>query len=535
MATIKEIDDRIVQIEADLAALAEQELKTGNQLGNLVRIGGRTVTKNELGQLRQQLQSELDELNAIAQPYFDAKNAYKDAMMEIAPAKEQAKDPKGLLTKKGTLTTAERSEKLLIQKAQKKVKDIERTLPSLKKKSDQAEKASYNVPQQQQDFSGSPELVQAYRRAFGTPRPATGKTATTPKPTTAATGVSRGGGGGSVGGTRRPQNPKVGDKWTGPKGVTWEWTGKKWKSLGKQPVVGGEQWQAIIQEEFGSLWDVYNNNADVKAVIDKSVQEGWFNDETKLNASLMNTGWYRTTEAAARQFSIRMSTDPATVEDDIATTAENINQQSMNLGITFNADTLRKLATDSIKFGYSEQQLLNAIGSESVAQATLGGPAGTQDLLRGTTAQSLRRAAKEYGQKMSDDVIESWTKDLMTGKKTSVQWEDMLKGQAYTQFRSLREALDRGETVESAMSAYKRQASSILEGLVNVDEIDWAEDKWNKALNYRDEKTNDYRQMDIWEWNKYLRTLPEWQETGNAKDIYRNVAMSLAQGFGKMA
>lgn len=534
MATIKEIDDRIVQIEADLASLAAQELKTGNQLGNLVRVGGRTMTKNELGQLRQQLQSELDQLNAIAQPYFDAKNAYKDAMMEIASAKEQAKDPKGLLTKKGTLTATERSEKLLIQQAQKKVKDIERTLPSLKKKSDQAEKASYNIPQQQQDFPGSPELGQAYRQAFGTPRPATGTTAAATRPTTAGTSAG-GGGAGGAGGATRPKNPKVGDKWTGPKGVTWEWTGKKWKSLGKQPVVGGDQWQAIIQEEFGSLWDVYNSNADVKAVIDKSVQEGWYNDETKLNASLMNTSWYRTTEAAARQFAIRMSTDPATVEDNITTTAENIKQQSMNLGITFNADTLRKLATDSIKFGYSDQQLLNAIGSEAVAQATLGGPAGTQDLLRGSTAQSLRKSAKEYGQKMSDDVIEQWTKDLMTGKKTSVQWEDMLKGQAYTQFRSLRDALDRGETVESAMSAYKRQASTILEGLVNVDEIDWAEDKWNKALNYRDEKTNDYRQMDIWEWNKYLRTLPEWQETGNAKDVYRNVAMSLAQGFGKMA
>jgi len=85
------------------------------------------------------------------------------------------------------------------------------------------------------------------------------------------------------------------------------------------------------------------------------------------------------------------------------------------------------------------------------------------------------------------------------------------------------------------MSAYKQQANRVLEGLVDVDQIDWTDDKWNKALNFKDEKTNEYRQMDIYEWNKYLRTLPEWQETDNAKSTYRNVAMSLAKGFGKMA
>ena len=41
--------------------------------------------------------------------------------------------------------------------------------------------------------------------------------------------------------------------------------------------------------------------------------------------------------------------------------------------------------------------------------------------------------------------------------------------------------------------------------------------------------------MDLWEWTKYLRTLPEWQNTDQAKDVYRNVAMGLAQGFGRMA
>jgi hypothetical protein len=54
-------------------------------------------------------------------------------------------------------------------------------------------------------------------------------------------------------------------------------------------------------------------------------------------------------------------------------------------------------------------------------------------------------------------------------------------------------------------------------------------------LNFRDPKTNEYRQMDLWEWNTYLRSLPEWQNTDEANIAYGNLAQSLARGFGKTA
>ena len=85
------------------------------------------------------------------------------------------------------------------------------------------------------------------------------------------------------------------------------------------------------------------------------------------------------------------------------------------------------------------------------------------------------------------------------------------------------------------MYGYQQAAQSTLGNVIDTSQIDWTSDKWNKALNYRDEKTGEYRQMDLWEWNKYLRKLPEWQQTDEAKQTYQNVAYSLAQGFGKIA
>jgi hypothetical protein len=304
---------------------------------------------------------------------------------------------------------------------------------------------------------------------------------------------------------------------------------------GKKVVVGSEKWKTIIQEEFGGLWDVYNENPDVKKVIDKAVKEGWFNDETKLTASLQSTNWYRTTEQSARQYAIRLSSDPATVEDEITTEVENLRASSLATGLTIDDGTLRRIATNKIKFGWSPQQTTNAIGSEVVALAQVGGAQGMTDLRQGSVGRNLRETARLYAQKPADADLDTWVADIMTGRKTETQWEDFMRNSAKTQFRSLAPALDRGDTVEDATYAYKQQALQTLGGTIDPSQIDWTQDKWNKALNFNDPKTNESRQMDLWEWNKYLRTLPEWQQTDDAKQVYRNVAYSLAQGFGKMA
>lgn len=338
---------------------------------------------------------------------------------------------------------------------------------------------------------------------------------TTPQPGTTTGGGPTTGGGGTAGGGQAPASGGKGGK-------------------GKKPKVAPD-WASIVQQEFGSLWDVYNGNADVKAVLDQAVKEGWYNDETKLSAQLQNTGWYRTTERSARQFAIRNSTDPASVEDEIVTGMEDLRQSALANGFTFDDMTLRRLSTDKIKYGWSAQQTTSAIGSEAVAQAQGRGAQGLSDLRSGFVGQQLRKIAKSYAQKPSETQLDSFINDIMTGKKTTQQFTDAMRNSAKTMFRSLAPAIDQGQDVETAMYAYQQAAQSTLGNVIDTSTIDWTSDKWNKALNFRDEKTGEYRQMDLWEWNKYLRKLPEWQQTDEAKQTYQNVAYALAQGFGKIA
>ena len=328
--------------------------------------------------------------------------------------------------------------------------------------------------------------------------------------------------------TAAPATPKA----TGNKKKKKKETGATGEGAGSGTTTApAPDWAKIVQEEFGPLWDVYNSNPDVKDVLDRSVQEGWFNDETKLSESLRGTSWYRTTERAARQFAIRQSTDPAQVEDEILAKIEDVRGSASANALSFDESTLRKLATDTIKYGWSEQQQLNALGSEAVAQARAGGARGVADLRSGFVGQDLRKTAAAYAQKPQDELLDSWITDIMTGKKTQEQWKDLMRSTAATQFRSLQPALDKGQDVTTAMFAYKQQASRILGEVMDTTDIDWTDSKWNPALNYRDPKTNEYRQMDLWEWNKYLRGMSEWQQTTEAKNVYGNVAMSLQNAF----
>jgi uncharacterized pyridoxamine 5'-phosphate oxidase family protein len=352
-------------------------------------------------------------------------------------------------------------------------------------------------------------------------------------------------------GNKKPLKPIAGDTYTNSKNVKFTFKDNKWVRTatlsttdksgatvvvdGKTVVVGSEQWKTIVQEEFGSMWDVYNSDQEVKKVIDESVKEGYFDDETKMTAKLQNTTWFRTTQQSTRQFAIQQSTDPSTLEARITASIEDMRANAGAQGFTLNDMTLRKLATDSLKFGWSDQQKLNALGSEQVAQAQLGGPQGMADLRQSSTGRNLRAKAAAYFQKPSEEMIGTWTQQILTGQKTEVQFDELMRNSARTQFRSLQPALDRGEDVDTAMYAYKQQVGATLGSSIDASQIDWTQDKWNKALNFRDEKTGEYRQMDLWEWNTYLRSLPEWQNTDEAKRAYGNLAQSLARGFGKTA
>lgn len=494
----------------DEAARAESEAISA------LAVLGDPIYKNKI--YRRTNLSEIRELQKIAKGLTSARKTAESTLKKVRQPIEDAKKQVSELRKKISpedVRTGQRKQVVGPSAAAAQIADLERQISAAEgqpapKPKDETKPAPTAAPK---ETASAGQFRMAEEARPGPTVTTGGKTGGTKT----STKTPRGTGAAVSGGT----NIFLGD-------TTGATTATGGAAAGAAPL---PEWAKIVQQEFGPLWDVYNSNPDVKDVLDRSVQEGWFNDETKLSESLRGTGWYRTTERAARQFAIRQSTDPAQVEDEILAKIEDVRGSASANALSFDESTLRKLATDTIKYGWSEQQQLNALGSEAVAQARAGGARGVADLRSGFVGQDLRKTAAAYAQKPQDELLDSWITDIMTGKKTQEQWKDLMRSTAATQFRSLQPALDKGQDVTTAMFAYKQQASRILGEVMDTTDIDWTDSKWNPALNYRDPKTNEYRQMDLWEWNKYLRGMSEWQQTTEAKNVYGNVAMSLQNAF----
>ena len=380
----------------------------------------------------------------------------------------------------------------------------------------------------------APQLLPLVKKGFSfIPKPTTASVDST---VTTRNAVNRVDAAGRSGMGATTPKPLLGGGVVDDGGTTGSGTGlKKGEVLfdGKKVKIGGSKFQQIIQDEFGSLWDVYNDNPDVHKVIDQSVKEGWYNDETKLTARLQNTNWFRTTQSATRQYNIKKSTDPATLEADINKGVEDIRAYGLKSGsgIVLSDTSLRMLSENKIKFGWSDQQTTNAVGSESVATATSGGPQGTASLRQGKVSVGLRATADNYAQKVDQTTLDTFTAAILQGTKTEAQFTEQMKMQASQQYRSLAPQIEKDQTVKEAVAMYSNAAQNVLG--IDSSTIDWSQDKWNKALNYKDPKTNEYRTMDASEWNRYLRAQPEWKKTDDAKNAYRNLALTLASGFGK--
>ena len=79
---------------------------------------------------------------------------------------------------------------------------------------------------------------------------------------------------------------------------------------------------------------------------------------------------------------------------------------------------------------------------------------------------------------------------------------------------------------------YRQSAAELLE--TDENSIDFTDEKYANAFQYTDPTTNKSRQMNLQEWQRYIRSMPEWGNTENAKNTYRDVAFSIAQAFGQV-
>jgi hypothetical protein len=283
-------------------------------------------------------------------------------------------------------------------------------------------------------------------------------------------------------------------------------------------------WEKAAIELYGGYYEVIKNIPELRTLIGKSMAGGW--SEDKFQYELEQTTWWKTTTASARAWEEQKVRDPASLQTLIDNKTAAIRNEALTLGLRIDDASLAKLAEDSLKFGWSDQVLTNAVGMEGMRSQ-----GGVSQLRQGYYGQTVKAIAGNYGVPLSDTVMNQWVAKLASGQENEASFQAYVRDLSKNLYPALSGGFDRGLTFGQMTDPYAQVASNILE--IPQAQVDFTDPKWAAAFTMRDSK-GQQMQMSFGEWSDYLRTNPSfgYEYTDGAQQKAYQVANELARMFG---
>lgn len=288
-------------------------------------------------------------------------------------------------------------------------------------------------------------------------------------------------------------------------------------------------WKDTARAKYGWIVDLYDALPELQKVIDSAVQAKW--DIPSFLNSIKSTAWWKTTEAKERAFVEESNSDPATQKTNIESKRLEINKLVGKQGYTLSDASLANLAVQAYKYGWDTNELDRYVGAEVLKTGVTGTT--KAPVTSGMDADTVRGWASDFGLKLTSKDIDDYTKGLIGKTLTAEQIKSNMKMDAENLYPALKGQLESGRTVAQATATYRAIAANTLG--IDGATIDFSDaNKWGKLLSYVDPDKGEARLMNSTEWGRFLRNLPEWQQTDDAKSVYRDVASTIVRGFGKV-
>lgn len=264
---------------------------------------------------------------------------------------------------------------------------------------------------------------------------------------------------------------------------------------------------------------------ELKAVLINAHRNGW--GELEVEAGIRATAWWKTTEPTIREYTRMQTEDPAKLQALIAERELDLQIAAAKAGIQIDDGRLRAMAEQAVKFGWNEQDTAKALAGEFKynPERPLEGEIGDQYF----DALAL---AKSYMVPISDKTAADWAMKIITGQATVGGYEAYLRNTAIGMFPDLKSYIDQGITPAQYFEPYAQTASKVLERPITVSDL--FDTNLADTFQFYDEKTGKTRPMTLTEFNTKLRGLPEWAETGSAKEEVASIVNFIGTTFGKV-
>ncbi len=244
-------------------------------------------------------------------------------------------------------------------------------------------------------------------------------------------------------------------------------------------------------------------------------------------AEIVQTKWYRTTQASIRQWDALKQTDPESANAQLRELQAQIWDQQLKMGLPADPAFTAQLAEKAKRFGWGAAQLQDQLGSSLEYSKSANGVGDIS-----TIKEQIKANAKKYFNKISDETAWDYAKAVVSGEHTADDFTNVFREQAKNQFGYLAPILDSGVTMEDYFAPTKDRIAGLLEK--NPADIDLTDPKYSKVLAVDDGKGGQ-RAMTFNESDTYIRSGDEWKKTANGQSAAVDLYDTLAKTFGKVA
>jgi hypothetical protein len=192
-------------------------------------------------------------------------------------------------------------------------------------------------------------------------------------------------------------------------------------------------------------------------------------------------------------------------------------------GIKIDQAVLDKIIADGYAAGLDDNQIDKAV-LESGKITGFGG-----NILGDTTAMTTYADQFGVGNYFTKDYWTQKSKDLFAGSVTTDDIQKEIRDKASSAYPAYAEQIANGTSMEMIGSAYKGAMASILEK--DANSFTWQDPRLRAAMQYIGPDGKPAIKP-LWQFEKELRSSPEWAYTNNARDTLDSLTLKVGQDWG---
>lgn len=261
---------------------------------------------------------------------------------------------------------------------------------------------------------------------------------------------------------------------------------------------------------------------EVANVLRTAAKSGF--DQYRLFGAISATTWWKTTDANARQWLTLSSQDPAEANRLRQQKGGSIRDNAGRLGVNLSGTALSQLTEDSLRYGWNDSQVLDAILGHAEFRA------GQMQGMLGANIDNVKAMSAQYGMLMADKTAYDWAMRVLNESLTPEGIETSLRRQAKARYSYMADLIDQGVTVMDYFEPIRSTIANELE--LSPDEVNLLDQRYLAMMEVRDPQTGQLRGATTSEAQKAARRDYRWKDTRAAGEMAAGMVSLLDRAMG---